>query len=248
MAEEHVRVIAGDCTVRFEPGDEPASEERGAVLVVVKPDDTVLVHDRGGYRPAAWLTRAEAVITEGTDGRARVEAVDGDRRLVVTCHEAHGLGRYPVTAVGTPAGTCADCEAPLVRTPAAVECLACPARHGMPRDATLLSERCSDCALPMMRVERGAVFECCVDRQCDPLDDRVRARFDGAWGCPSCGSALRILRRGGLIAGCDAYPACETAFAVPAGVRSGTCGVCGLPAFGTATGRRCLDASCPGPA
>jgi DNA topoisomerase-1 len=95
-----------------------------------------------------------------------------------------------------------------------------------------------------MRVERGAVFEVCVDRSCESLDDAVRERFDGAWSCPDCGSSLRILRRSGpLLAGCDAYPACETAFSVPAGVVVDTCD-CGLPVFETATGRRCLDGTC----
>jgi DNA topoisomerase-1 len=95
-----------------------------------------------------------------------------------------------------------------------------------------------------MSVERGASFRVCVDRACDPLDDAVRDRFDGVWSCPDCGSPLRILRRSGrLIAGCDAYPDCETAFSLPAGVVVDDCG-CGLPVFETATGRRCLDGTC----
>lgn len=247
MSEETVRVLAGDCTVRFETDDEPASEERGTVLAVVKPDDTVLVHDRAGYRPAAWLTRADAVsIRTAADGPV-IDAVDGDRRLVVTCHEGHGLSRYPVSGVGPPTGRCPDCDGPLVRTPAAVECLDCDARHGIPREATLLDEPCATCGLPTMRVERGDAFDLCVDRRCESLDDRVRDRFDGAWDCPACGAPLRILRRGGLIAGCESYPDCETGFSVPNGVLDGDCGVCGLPAFVTGAGTRCLDAACSGP-
>jgi DNA topoisomerase-1 len=92
-------------------------------------------------------------------------------------------------------------------------------------------------------VERGAAFDVCADRECQPLDEAVRDRFDRAWGCPECGAPLRVLRRGGLIAGCDRYPDCETGFAIPAGVVAGEC-PCGLPAFETASGRRCLDATC----
>lgn len=248
MSAEGIRVLAGDCTVRFETGDEPPHEERGAVLAIVKPDDTVLVHDRSGYRPAAWLTRADAVSTRTDGDRPIVDAIDGDRRLVITCHEEHGFGRYPVSGVGAPVGACPDCEGPLVRTPGAVECLHCDQRYGLPRDATILDDRCDDCGLPMMRVERGAAFALCVDRACESLDDHVRARFDGEWTCPSCRSPLRILRRGGLIAGCAAYPDCDTAFAVPSGIADGPCDDCGLPTFETESGRRCLDASCAGPA
>jgi len=247
MSEEAIRVLAGDCTVRYEAGDDPPREERGAVLAVVKPDDTVLVHDRAGYRPAAWLTRADAVSTRTTGDEPVIDAIEGDRRLVVTCHETYGIERYPASGVGTPAGACPTCEASLVRTPTAVECLGCDLALGIPRDATLRDEPCETCGLPTMRVERGAAFDCCVDRACESLDDLVRARFDGAWGCPTCGSPLRILRRGGLIAGCEAYPDCETWFAVPTGVVDGECGACGLPAFSTGAGRRCLDASCSDP-
>ena len=241
-------MFAGDCTVRFEAGDDPARVERGRVLVLVKPDGTVLVHDRSGYRPAAWLTRAEAVAVRDGDTGPVVEAAEGDRRLVVTCHDGGDLARRPITDVGEPAGACPGCGGSLVRTARAVTCLGCQRRHGIPRDATLLADACGTCGHPTMRVERGAAFELCVDRHCDSLDERVRARFDGDWTCPACGSTLRVLRRGGLIAGCSAYPDCETAYALPAGIVDGDCPACGLPAFETASGRRCLDAGCAGPA
>ena len=50
-----IRTLAGDCTVRFDGRRDRTV--RGRVLVVVKPDDTVLVHDIDGYQPVAWLTR-----------------------------------------------------------------------------------------------------------------------------------------------------------------------------------------------
>lgn len=248
MSGESIRVLSGDCTVRFEAADDPPREERGLVLAVVKPDDTVLVHDRAGYRPAAWLTRADAVTTAAGDGGAVIDAVEGDRRLVVTCHDAHEVARHPVSGVGVPAGDCPGCDGPLIRSPTAVACLGCDVRYGIPRDATLLADRCPTCEAPTMRIERGAAFDVCVDRRCEALDDLVRDRFDGAWACPACGAPLRIHRRGGLIAGCAASPDCEMAFALPAGVVDGPCGGCGLPSFETATGRRCLDPGCAGAA
>jgi DNA topoisomerase-1 len=234
-----VSVLAGDCTVRFEGSED--REERGAVLLIEKPDGTVLVHDREGYRPVAWLTRADAVAWS-PDGPT-VEAEKADDRLTVTCHEEHAHGRYPVSTAGREVGWCPDCGDPLVRKRGAVSCLGCALEHSVPRDATVLDARCESCTLPRMRVERGAVFEVCIDRACESLDAAVRERFDRVFDCPACNGDLLVLRRGGLILGCENYPDCETGFSLPAGTIEGACG-CGLPAFVTGDGRRCLDAAC----
>jgi DNA topoisomerase-1 len=119
------------------------------------------------------------------------------------------------------------------------------ARYPLPGDATVLDRTC-DCGLPTLRVERGVAVEACVDRDCDPIDAAVREALDRAFDCPACGNDLRVLRRGGLILGCDAYPDCETGFSLPRGVVDGECD-CGLPAFRTDDGRRCLDATCERP-
>jgi DNA topoisomerase-1 len=140
-------------------------------------------------------------------------------------------------------GDCSECTGTLLRANGRVRCTDCEATHGLPGDATITGSRCDDCGLPTMRIERGKAFEVCLDRSCDPLDERVTDTFDQEWNCPDCGDDLRILRRGGLLAGCDGYPECETAFALPNGVVVDECD-CGLPVFETATGRRCLDSTC----
>jgi DNA topoisomerase-1 len=268
MEDESFRVLAGECTVSFvtESAPEEAEEteetattgetgksqggdrraERGAVLVVEKPDGTVLVHDRDGYRPVAWLTRADAVAWDRTGPAPALSAVQGDRRLEVTCHDEFGRGCYPASRSGDPVGICPACGSVLVHVAGAVTCLGCGVHHGVPRDATILADGCPACGLPRMAVERGDAFEVCVDRTCESLDDAIRARFDRTWSCPDCGDDLRIIRRGGLLAGCDGYPDCERAYALPAGVVDGDCETCRLPVFETTAGRRCLDAACEG--
>jgi len=258
--QETTRVVAGDCTVEFTGAGSTDRLERGRVVAVVKPDRTVLVHDADGYQPAAWLTRPETTFVE-RDPLA-VTATDGDRRLRLTVHEATLDAEVPTSHAGAPVGTCPDCsdadgdpDGPdangavpsggagvLVRARGAVHCTDCGERYGLPAGATVLDSTC-ECGLPTCRVTRGAEFEVCIDRECESLDDRVREAFDRAWACPDCGEDLRILRRGGLIAGCAAYPDCETGFAVPNGLAIGTCD-CGLPTFETAGGERCLDAAC----
>jgi DNA topoisomerase-1 len=235
------RLFAGECTTEFEGTGPRARRQRGHVVCLVKPDDTVLVHDADGYQPVAWLTRPEALTVESDP--VRVLARDGDQRLRVTVHDASARSSVPASAAGTPVGDCPGCGGVLVRTKGGVSCVDCDARYGLPGDASVLDESC-DCGLPRIRAERGAAFEVCLDRDCESLDAAVREAFDRAWDCPDCGSDLRVIRRGGLLAGCDAYPDCETAFSMPRGVVAGTCD-CGLPAFRTPSGgQRCLDATC----
>ncbi|WP_101298108.1 topoisomerase DNA-binding C4 zinc finger domain-containing protein [Halegenticoccus soli] len=235
-------VFAGECTTTFEGSRERT--QRGSVVVVVKPDKTVLVHDADGYQPVAWLTRPDTVTVETAGEGFGITARAGDQTLRVVSHESAGRADYPVSEAGVPVGRCPDCRGALVRTGGDVACLGCGDRYGLPAGATVLEDACESCGLPLMRVDRGATFEVCVDYACDPLDEAVRERFDRAWSCPDCGEDLRIIRaRGRLLAGCDAYPDCETAFSLPSGVVAGEC-ACGLPAFETAAGRRCLDGAC----
>ncbi|MDY6817516.1 MAG: endonuclease NucS [Halobacteriales archaeon] len=247
MSTDAMRVFAGECTVDYRDAT-LERRERGHVVVLCKPDNTLLVHDPDGYRPVAWLTRpAELSVTTDPTGFT-IEAVDDDRRLSVSTHVEHGRGQYPASAVGEPIGTCPECAGTLIRADRTVTCLGCGTRYGLPADAELLEATCEDCGLPRMRVERGAVFELCIDRGCEPLDVAVAERFDGAWTCPDCAGDLRIRRRGTLLAGCERYPACETGFVIPHGTVDGDCSTCGLPAFATPSGRQCLDATCPGDA
>jgi DNA topoisomerase-1 len=233
---EPVHVIAGRCTTVSEGTRE--QEQHGDMVVLIKPDGTTLVHDASGYQPVAWLTRPERV-TVGADA---VTATDGDQRLTVDIHGAHAREGYPLTDAGVPVGRCPDCDGSLVRTRGAVVCPDCDDRYGLPGQAAVLDETC-DCGLPRLRVERGASFVVCLDRDCESLDERVRAAFDQEFDCPDCDGDLRVLRRGGLMLGCEHYPDCEASFAFPDGIHDGEC-ACGLPAFETATGRRCLDSDC----
>ncbi len=229
-------VLAGECLVHAE-----GETHRGDVVVLLKPDNTVLVHDADGYRPVAWLTRADSVSTRRNDGFS-ITAIAGDRSLHVESQAEYGFGEFPASHAGIPVGDCPECDRVLVRSGGLIGCLGCSNRYGLPDGARLLDEGC-DCGLPRMAVDRGETFELCIDRGCESLDEAVTERFDREWSCPACGDDLRVLRRGGLLAGCDAYPDCETAYVIPTGTVSGTCD-CGLPRFETRSGGRCLDATC----
>ena len=233
-----IRTAAGDCTVRFDGRRDRTV--RGHVVVVVKPDDTVLVHDVDGYQPVAWLTRpAELTLTRDP---LWLVAIDGDETLRVAAEGEVTVTDHEATEAGVPVGDC-RCGGPLVRSGGAVACLECDGRFPLPGGASVREAICDDCGLPTIRVERGETFEVCLDYDCESLLAAVEARFDREWDCPECGGALEVLRRGGLIAGCENYPDCETGFAVPDGTLVDDCD-CGLPVFETASGRRCLDSGC----
>lgn len=232
-----IEVVAGRCRTVFEGPREQT--QHGDALVVVKPDGTVLVHDQTGYQPLAWLTRAGAV-TVTSD---RITAQDGDQSLSVTFEEIYARGQYPSSDAGTPVGDCPACDGTLVRSGSDVTCLDCTERYSLPARSTVIDEHCPDCGRPLFQVERGETFEVCLDPACDSLDDRVREVFDRRWGCPDCDGDLRVLRRGGLLLGCEHYPECETGFSFPNGPHVGDCD-CGLPRFETPSGEQCLDREC----
>lgn len=236
-----IRVFAGDCTTTSGPD---GRTQRGHVTCLVKPDDTVLIHDVEGYQPAAWLTRPDALIV--TRDPLTIDAKDGDRTLRAVFHDVTTEAVVPASPAGVPVGTHPD-GGPLVLSRGDVVDVATGQRWAVPPDATVTDEACEDCGLPTFAVERGAAFEVCIDWECDPLFDRVEAAFDRVWHCPDCGDDLRIVKRNTIMVGCDAYPDCDVGFGMPRGVVAGTCD-CGLPVFDLGDRVRCLDPSCDGTA
>jgi DNA topoisomerase-1 len=236
--QDAIRVLAGECAVRYEIDGEQERNLRGDVVVVVKPDDTVLVHDADGYQPAAWLTRP-GVVRYTRDARGfRLDAADGDERLVVESATEHGDAHYPASPAGPPVGAC-SCDGTLVRDGGRVVCVDCRASYSIPRDAAVTSEDCSDCGLPKLRVARGGEIEACLDRGCQSIAAVVAERFDGEWTC-GCGASLEIESSRGLHVVC---PDCDDRHRLPPGRVDGDC-ECGLPAFDTGDGPRCPDADC----
>ncbi|MES3160044.1 MAG: endonuclease NucS [Halorubrum sp.] len=237
-----LRVLAGDCTVT-ERGDRTRTH-RGRVVVLIKPDNTTLVHDADGYQPVAWLTRPDSVVAEGDDGGFTVTARDGSRQLRIVAEEATASRGLPITEAGIPVGTCPDDDGPLVRSRGDVVCLDCERRWGLPAGASVTDATCETCGLPKIRVERGEPFHLCLDASCDPMDAAVTDRFDRVWDCPDCDGELTVQSAPGRVyLACEHDTACGTTFSIPSGTVVDECG-CGLPLFETATGRGCLDRTC----
>jgi DNA topoisomerase-1 len=171
---DHLRVFAGECTTVFEGARDRT--QRGRVVVLVKPDRTVLVHDADGYQPVAWLTRPDSLTVEtdssgdgaSTDGFG-LTARAGDQTLRVVSHRTFGTSRYPAGPAGVPVGRCPDCEGALVRAAGDVACLDCETRWSLPAGATVLASTCEHCGLPRLGVDSGDQDgERCLDPACAP--------------------------------------------------------------------------------
>ncbi|WP_181693241.1 endonuclease NucS domain-containing protein [Natronomonas sp. LN261] len=232
-----IRTIAGDCLVHFDGRRERTV--RGRVVALLKPDNTVLVHDTDGYQPVAWLTRPESLSV--TRDPLWLLASDGEETLRIEAVGDVAIAEHDATDAGTPVGPC-RCGGALIRSGTDVTCLGCADRFGLPSGASMTDAACS-CGLPRFRIDRGGRFELCLDYECGSLLEAARERFDREWTCPNCSGDLRILRRGGIIVGCEGYPDCETGFVLPDGRVTGSCD-CGLPVFELPNGPRCLDVGC----
>ena len=239
-ANHSFTVLAGDCHIEVDIED--SLQYRGQVLVVVKPDNTILVHDIDGYQPVAWMTRADQVTHDPETGT--ITAVDGDRWLEIQQVSTLLDRQLPGTSAGKPLGECPDCGGQLVNAHPQVHCVSCRNQYTLPAAANIVDERCS-CGLPQMTIEHGDQFTLCIDRDCEPMEEVIGAQFNGTWACPddTCTGSLHVIRRRNLLLACNAYPECDVAYRLPAGVVDGHCG-CGLPRFTEGNGSRCLDASC----
>ncbi|MDD1721408.1 MAG: DEAD/DEAH box helicase [Euryarchaeota archaeon] len=140
-------------------------------------------------------------------------------------------------------GHCKRCGGSLRRVDNVITCQ-CGVIYKLPAGADLAHTTCS-CGLPKFKLKLLGV-DVCVDRQCENMDDIIAAAFaNHKFTCPRCESSLTVVRRRGLIVGCERYyDGCKTAFLLPANASiTGRC-TCGLPRLQLKTKARCLDTTC----
>lgn len=140
-------------------------------------------------------------------------------------------------------GQCKRCGSSLRRVDNVITC-DCGAIYKLPAGADLADKKCS-CGLPKFKLKLLGV-DVCVDRQCENMDDIIAAAFaTHKFTCPHCGSPLIVVRRRGLVVGCERYyDGCKTAFLLPSNASiTGRC-TCGLPRLQLKTKARCLDTTC----
>ena len=136
MSEPDVlRVLAGDCRVRAD-----GVPRCGEMVVLSKPDNTVLVHDVDGYQPVAWLTRADSVSYTGDDGAASPSPLSP---VIDPCWSNCGPRTasvdIPARGLASPSATVSTAR-PLVRARGRVSCPGCGSEYGLPDGASVLDE------------------------------------------------------------------------------------------------------------
>ena len=57
---------------------------RGRAMLVIKPDDSLIVHGMKGVNPIGYIARADDIRCKGKDGKLTVRAISGSDQLVVT--------------------------------------------------------------------------------------------------------------------------------------------------------------------
>lgn len=162
---DRIRVYAGACTAEFEGSVDRTA--RGHGMALVKPDNTVLVHDRGGYSPAAWLTRAASI---DVDHEKQITAIDGDQRLTVRFHDLEESGVYPIGVAGVPVGPSEDANepGPYVRSRDSVVNITTGDQYALPSGRGVLNRSCP-CGLPLIRADRETKSDRsqCLDPECE---------------------------------------------------------------------------------
>jgi hypothetical protein len=59
-------------------------EYRGNTILLIKPDDSIVVHGLRGIKPVSYIARADDIRLRGNDGRFTVTVIAGNDRLVIT--------------------------------------------------------------------------------------------------------------------------------------------------------------------
>jgi len=140
-------------------------------------------------------------------------------------------------------GRCKCCGGSLRRIENVITC-DCGVVYKLPNGVELAQNPCS-CGLPKFKLKLFGV-DVCVDRQCENMDEVIGRQFAASdFTCPKCGGPLIVVRRKGLIAGCERYyEGCKTAFLLPPNATIiGRC-ACGLPRLQLKIKARCLDTKC----
>lgn len=75
-------VVSGPATVEFNGRTVKKSE--GDAVLLLKPDNSIVIHGLHGVKPLGYLARADEIRSRGSNGTFTVEAAAGNDRLTVT--------------------------------------------------------------------------------------------------------------------------------------------------------------------
>jgi hypothetical protein len=75
-------VVSGPAAVEY--NGRTVKKFEGDAMLVLKPDNSIIIHSLHGVKPVSYLARAEEIWSRGSNGTFTVEASSGNERLNVT--------------------------------------------------------------------------------------------------------------------------------------------------------------------
>jgi len=75
-------VVSGPASVEY--NGRIVKQFEGYTVLVLKPDNSIIIHSLHGIKPVSYLARADEIWSRGKNGTFTMEAIAGDDRLTVT--------------------------------------------------------------------------------------------------------------------------------------------------------------------
>ena len=75
-------IVSGPATVEY--NGRTVKKFEGDATLMLKPDNSIIVHGLHGVKPVSYLARADEIWSKGSNGTFTIEAIAGNDRLLVT--------------------------------------------------------------------------------------------------------------------------------------------------------------------
>lgn len=65
----------------------------GDMVLILKPDNSIIIHGLHGVKPVSYLARAQEIWSRGSNGTFTIEAISGNDRLITTFRKIYSFER-----------------------------------------------------------------------------------------------------------------------------------------------------------
>lgn len=117
-----VVLICATCMVKYD-GTAKSKLHPEKRTIIIKPDDSLLVHSSTGVKPVNWQTSDADIKYDIEDGNLIIKSIQGEKTLIIKCYTIHRSIHYepPNKDVKTLAGTENDMHLAILNTPDLIE-------------------------------------------------------------------------------------------------------------------------------
>lgn len=121
-AKDMMIIMCCNCSVVYN-GSVESNIDKAVRTVILKPDNTLLVHSSTDYKPINWQKSSSEIIVDVKDDSLIIKAIDGSDELIVTCYEVYKSIHYkpPEDDSKTIIGTEEDMHNSIIEKPSLIE-------------------------------------------------------------------------------------------------------------------------------